>query len=171
MSTVYFPATKTANEWRELAKVDRKRSHDSFERCDTDGFLSQWANDTMAQLYETCADVADNDGHWTFTGLADLDGNLLDAREVETRYGWAWVITTKDGETKWFNPSEARNGERRRTANARKGYMLVDCMVPAVVMMGGSGKGLAGAMSVRPIIRPMRGEVWTVLGEQAYEDF
>lgn len=170
MSNVYFPATRTPAEWRAMSGQGRKTAAESFERCDTDGFASQAANGLMAQLYDLCAEIAENGGCDTFRGLADLDGNLLDAKEVETRYGWAWVITHADGSVSWFNESEAKNGERRRAANARKGYMLVDCMVPAVVMMGGGGNGMAGMFSCRPITRPMRGESWTVLGEIKYEN-
>jgi hypothetical protein len=170
MSNIYFPATKTPAEWREMARGGRKLAVDSFDRCDTDGFASQAANGLMARLYELCAEIAENGGHDTFTGVTDLDGNLLDAKEVEGRFGWVWLIRNPDGTVAWFNESEARNGERRRMANARKGYKLVECMVPAVVMMGGGGTGMAGMFSCTPITRPMNGEAWTVLSEIKYED-
>lgn len=170
MSNVYFPATKTATEWREMARGGRKAAVDSFDRCDTDGFASQAANGLMASLYELCAEVAENEGHWTFQGVADLDGNLLDAKEVEGRFGWVWLIRNADGSVSWFNESEAKNGERRKAANARKGYTFVDCMVPAVVMMGGGGTGMAGMFSCHPIVRPMNDAEWTVLTEIKYED-
>lgn len=170
MSTVYFPGTRTPAEWREAARGGHKAAADSFDRCDTDGFASQAASTLMGRLYDLCAEVAENGGMSTFTGLADLDGNLLNAREVETRYGWAWVINHADGSVSWFNESQAKNGAKRQAANARKGYKLVDCRVPAVVMMGGGGTGMAGMFSCYPITRPQRDAEWVVIGEQAYED-
>ena len=36
--------TSTAAQLREAAAADRQAAYDSFERCDTDGFMSQWAS-------------------------------------------------------------------------------------------------------------------------------
>ena len=39
---------KTAQEYRNEAAELHNRVEESFERCDTDGFLSQWANGISA---------------------------------------------------------------------------------------------------------------------------
>jgi hypothetical protein len=115
-----------------MARDCNRRSQESFERSDTDGFLSQWAADVTAQLYRVCADVAERGGRWEFTVLADAQGNPIEgAREYKTRYGWAW--RTPDGQ--WFNPSKARSQEARDRANLAKGFRFVVVEREAVVMM------------------------------------
>jgi hypothetical protein len=131
-----FPADHTPAEWREMATKARQQSADSFQRCDTDGFLSQWASDQMATRYDRLADIAANGGKSDFQALTDLEGNLMDARYIETRYGWSWAITTQGG-TVWFNESQARNGARRRAAHERKGYRIVTVRCPAVMWNDG----------------------------------
>lgn len=125
MSNVYFPTSKTPEEWRQMARESRQRANESWERSDTDGFMSQWAADKVAQDYDRLATLAENGGKAHFLALTDLDGNLLDAKYVETRYGWSWAVRNPDGTTTWFNESKARSGERRRKAHEAKGYRLV----------------------------------------------
>lgn len=139
---------KTADEWRAMAKASRSRSIESFERCDTDGALSQWGSDMMAQQYRLSAHVAEQDGWWEFRALFDTSGNLLDAREIQTRYGWAWAISTANG-TVWFNQSQARKGERRFAADSKKGYLLGTVKRRAFVKLAG-GSMLAVSAVVVP---------------------
>jgi hypothetical protein len=149
---VYFPADHTPEEWRNMAR-DRYRSADeSFERCDTDGYLSQWASQVTAQLYELCARVAEAGGLWEFTVLADADGTTYDtAREVKTRYGWTWIVPTEHGDV-WFNPSHARNEERRRAADLAKGFQFITVQKRAVVIMAETG----GLWGCTPTVVPQR---------------
>lgn len=56
--------------------------------------------------------------------LYDLEGNLLNARHVETRFGWAWAITNADGSTTWFNESQAKSCTTYRRNNAKKGIYV-----------------------------------------------
>lgn len=139
---------KTADEWRAMAATNRRDAADSFERCDTDGFLSQWGSGMMAQEYRLCAHVAEADGWWEFTALFDTDGNLMDAREVQTRFGYAWAINTPNG-TVWFNESKARKGERRYIADSKKGYVLGTVKRRAYVTLAGGN-----VMCVRAVVLP-----------------
>lgn len=132
MGKVYFPMDKTPEEWREMARNCFRQEQESFERSDTDGFLSQWASSVMGQLYRTLADVAENGGVADFRMLADAEGNIIEgAREVKTRYGWRWV--TPDGV--WFSPSHDSNEERRKAKNLAKGFQFVMVEREAVVTM------------------------------------
>ena len=90
--------THTAEWHRQQAAELRRRSAESFERCDTDGFLSQWANDITARRHELDALIAEQDGTYTFKGirLEQLDGTPVDARMVETRYGMRWRVDSTD---------------------------------------------------------------------------
>lgn len=148
MGKIYFPDKHTPEEWRAMAQECYKREAESFERSDTDGFLSQWASTVTARLYSTLADVAENDGNWTFQVLADADGNVIEgAREVKTRFGWSWVLP--DGS--WFNPSRAQNDEKRQATDLAKGFQFIDVEKPAVVTMAEGG--LWGCY---PVVLPKR---------------
>jgi hypothetical protein len=148
MGKVYFPMDHTPDQWREMARECHQRSAESFERCDTDGFLSQWASTVTGRLYERLATVAESGGRWTFTTLADAAGNVIEgAREVKTRYGWAWV--TPDGQ--WFNPSQASDPDVARARNLAKGFQLVQVERDAVVTLSEGG-----AMGCYPVVLPKR---------------
>lgn len=144
-TSIYFPKSRTAAEWREDAQEY--------------GFMSQGAADAMALLYRLCAEIADNGGKATFVRLADLSGNLLDAKKCETRFGYSWRIVNADGSVSWFGESKAKNGERRRKFAASKGYMLVNIEAEAVVFPSGRSGGYAV---------PARDAEVTVIGEIDY---
>ena len=116
-------AGKTEAEWlAEAAKCYEDRE-DSWQRSDSDGFLSQWANGVMAGRYKHCAKVAAAGGTLVQPALFDLSGNRIEARYVETRYGWTYVWDDEDG-THWFRESMARNPETARRNNAKKGVYM-----------------------------------------------
>lgn len=64
------------------AKDAKRREEESFERCDTDGFLSQWANSMTASLNRRKIEILKNGGYARFDVLV----------HAET----GWVIATKD---------------------------------------------------------------------------
>jgi len=132
-----------AAELRAEATAARRRSAASFDSCDTDGFLSQWAADSMARLYDVQAEILENGGVAEFPALFDLDGTMLDAREVQTRYGWAWAITTADGGTAWFSPSCAQDPARKIATDRRKGYFVGRISAPAWATNSGNGVNMA----------------------------
>lgn len=161
MRNVDFPTDHTPEEWRDMARGCYRSAAESWERSDTDGFLSQWASGKMAQHYNFMADVAEKGGKWDFIALTDLDGNVLDARIVDGKYGPVWCIRQADGSAKWFNESSARKGEARRNAHTKKGYRLVYVRQDAVYVWGeGSGSGL----------QPKRDSEGIVIGEIEYQD-
>lgn len=121
----------SADFYREQAQYYRHAAYESFERCDTDGFLSQDSYRRIADSYDLMARIVENDGYWTFLCLYDLEGNPIEgAKHVETRYGFAWRIETKD-DVKWFNPSKALKEETRVKNNAKKRYFEGFAQYPA----------------------------------------
>jgi len=140
---------KTAAQWREEAQACTRRSGESFDRCDTDGFLSQWADDTTARRYEMYARLAEKDGIWEFPALFNLVGGLVpDAVWIKTKLNkWVWRIGSGEA-VAWFDPSRARSGARRRANDAAKGYQVGTIRARAYVASSGSGRGLSGVMSV-----------------------
>lgn len=127
---------KTAAEWRAEAADCRKRSADSFERCDTDGFLSQWASDTMARRYDECANTAENGGRIFVTALYTLDGEFITADYREGQFGWYFLVPdkfVKQGLARFLSTSSAKKATTRAKNNAKKGVTEGTVSVPAYV--------------------------------------
>lgn len=152
---------QTAEALREQAVRFDREAAESFERCDTDGFLSQWASGISARKARLEADIVEAGGKAEFPALFDADGNLVAARLVDTLYGLSWCLideTNPHGPALgWFNSSKHRDNAKRIAANVRKGYRLGRVMAPARAEIGGSGKGLAGAASCYVYARRMDG--------------
>jgi hypothetical protein len=131
---------RTAEEWKEMASASRRRSYESFDRCDTDGFMSQWASDCVAREYDLKAELAENGGTWTFVQLFDLDGNHVPAEIVEGNWGPVWRLFDQETHetTGWFNESSAQKPETRRANNAKKGFYIGTVSAPARVRSGGN---------------------------------
>lgn len=117
-------------EWHSLADWLRSRSgsserarNESWDRSDTDGFLSQWAHGQMSQRYLGDAAIADQLGLATFPALYDLaTGEPLPTIYVMGGYQrMVWGVCDAWGgrATRWINPSRASTPERQQ-AHYRK---------------------------------------------------
>jgi len=119
-----------AAKYRDEARGNDRDAQESYERCDTDGFLSQWAHGQMADRYYRAADILEAGGCAEFIALFDLEGNLVPAKYIQTRYGWSWALLEVSPDEKiqrivgWFNESRAKNAETARKNNEKKGYRL-----------------------------------------------
>lgn len=132
---------RTADEWAALAaEYDQQardcyqRSAESFDRCDTDGFLSQWASDTTAREYQSKARWARECGYTNMTVLLNLDGTIASTMHREGQYGMYWVLNDDAAARfgkRFLNLSQASTYARKRAANARKGFRLGTARVPA----------------------------------------
>jgi hypothetical protein len=132
----------TAGEHRAAADAFTKAKGESIDRCDTDGALSQWAYGLNAAEHHLAARIAEDGGMAEFAGLFDLEGNLVPAVRVDGRYGWYWKLLDANGRTAGlFNESRAKTADRRRAANARKGYYVGRVRVPARAILAGGGIG------------------------------
>jgi len=85
-------STTTTAALRAEAAQHEQDAADSFERCDTDGFMSQWASGCTAAKKRLQADIQDNGGLAEVPALFDLAGNLVPAKLIDTRFGMAWGI-------------------------------------------------------------------------------
>lgn len=132
-------ARRKAEELRELGRQRDREAADSFDRCDTDGALSQWANGITAEKYRLQADVAENGGMWTFPALFDLEGSLIPARECYGEYGSFWSCLNADGSRtgRTVGESQAQNEKTRLRNNARKGFYVGTVLAPARVVTRG----------------------------------
>jgi hypothetical protein len=139
----------TADEHRAAAAAYSYAKQESYDRCDTDGALSQWAHGLNEGKEHLAAQIADNGGVWEFDGLFDLDGNLVPAKEIETRYGWSWMLLDEAGRCDgWFNESKAKKDETRIRNNAKKGFYVGRVRVPAYAALAGGN-----VCTVMPIVR------------------
>jgi hypothetical protein len=151
-----------ADDLRAQARGNHKSAQESWERSDTDGFVSQWASGITASELLLKADLIESGGSYERDLLFDLQGNLVLAKEIETRFGWAWMILDPDNPKGqalgFFNESQAKNPATKIKNDARKGYYVGRGMVKGYVKIIASGTGLSGAASAYPGILPWRDE-------------
>jgi hypothetical protein len=132
---------------REKAAECHQRAGESFERSDTDGFLSQWASGITARLHEVQAEIARNGGKAQFVALFNLSGERIRARVIRSRYGLCWMLLNdKDEATGEFAPYRPRNP----LTLAKKGYREDLEWAPAAACLDTpkGARGLGGAASV-----------------------
>lgn len=143
--------TTQSDDLRRQAAEHRQNSIDSFERCDTDGFMSQWASDCMARLRDFEADIADNDGRWEFPMLLTLEGEFVPARPISAKYGMCWMILDADGQaTGEFAPYKPK----RASTLANRGFQEGRCLRPARAKLGQGVTPLPYAYPTEPWHQP-----------------
>lgn len=151
--TIDWAAERTDEQWselaqqlRELAEGKQQDAHDSFERCDTDGFMSQWASGLTSRAYSRAASIAENHGWIEVRALFTLDGKFLtlDKRESQN-YGWGWYwnipapIASAAGVKRFINDPKAGSPVRRARTLAKHGVAIGTMLVrPIVKFAGGS---------------------------------
>lgn len=143
----------TADEHRAAAEANAREARDSFDRCDTDGFLSQWASGLTADVHRRQAEIAANGGRATFPALFDLAGNLVAAKLIDTRFGTSWGVLESDDPrsaiTAWIGAFP-----KRATTLERKGYRegTVRASANAKTWAPAGARGLGGATQVQVIV-------------------
>lgn len=89
-----------AGQLRAEAQENFSRARESFERCDTDGFLSQWANNLSGWLKETQADIEDAGGVAEFFDLFEEEtGRRVNAIVVDGKFGRVWLLGSEEEHT------------------------------------------------------------------------
>lgn len=89
----------TAEEYRAKARGNYRKADESFERCDTDGFLSQWALGVKASEYNALADLAEAGWVHDFPALHDeATGRRLDARLVDGKFSRVWLLADDEAD-------------------------------------------------------------------------
>lgn len=158
--------TTTPEALREKAEAARQSARDSWERSDTDGFLSQWSSNLTARKLDMEADLLEAGGTDVFAALYDRHGRRLRARLVDGQWGPTWVVQTSTGGTVWvpdtvtWDEVPAAHGTRYenprfgpRTKATKLGLRRGEEQAPARVEMVGSGTGLGSLHTVRPVVR------------------
>lgn len=145
----------TAAALRDQATQHEADAAESFDRCDTDGFVSQWASGLNAQQARREADIVEAGGVATFGRyvLEDLDGNPVAAKLIDGRYGPCWALTDDAGD---FTGKFISAHPVRESTLARKGYREGRelFVAEAKAKMHGHGTGLASAHTVHVVTAP-----------------
>jgi hypothetical protein len=130
--TEYYKVELSGDEYRAMARQRSERAEESFERCDTDGFLSQWALNSHAEIYRKLAQLADNGGMADVLFLCDLETErILDAKVVQGRFGLCWLIDGSEyGEDR---PRFASYCPARESTLAKRGLKEKYIEVPVVL--------------------------------------
>lgn len=84
--------------WKEKAaqlraemEDNHRRQQESWERSDTDGFLSQAANGAMAHVRSLQISICEREGKAHFVGLWQGERRVK-AKQIETKFGTSWVL-------------------------------------------------------------------------------
>lgn len=118
-----------------------KARQESWERSDTDGFLSQWASGITANEEQLAVEIAENGGAALFPALVRAsDLKRIRAKLIETRYGTRWAVCDEQGQfTGVFLP----HGDNSRKLR-KLGLVIAMEWAPAKATIKGSGTGLSG---------------------------
>ena len=112
---------------REQQAEDRSNRILNCEVEDTDCFRSIHANFVGQEVLKAKIRILEDGGCSDFLALADLDGNLIEAKYITGKYGMCWLLA---------NGSFVGGSEKNL---AKKGYKEVYVSKPAWVTYGEHG--------------------------------
>lgn len=140
--------TMTAQELLEKAAECEAKAAASFERCDTDGFVSQHCHQLTARECRAKAKLAENGGKATFLGLFVREtGERVAAKLINGRFGLCWAFCDEEGTFTGRFLSHSKGTKRSKMF--REGFEVREEEAPAKVVMRGEGTGLSGLATVR----------------------
>jgi hypothetical protein len=115
----------TADEYRAQAAAYRASEQESWDRSDTDGFLSQWALSSLANTALYNAKVVEQ-GFATSYVIFDLAGKPIATGDDQHEGNWGFYYIVRDDADaerlgRFLTPSSAQKNERRIANDAAKG--------------------------------------------------
>ncbi len=127
---------KTPDEYRAQAKQWRRDEQESWDRCDTDGFLSQWAYTRLAQRDNANADTVERGYAYADVLLSLEDGTVVSDETIQGQYGTSWLVNdehvAKHG--RFIHLSLAQNPVREAAHYAKKGVRRVMLRVTDLIV-------------------------------------
>lgn len=135
--------TKTPAEYTAEARTHYAAAEASFERCDTDGFLSQWAHGLSAQLAQLNAELAADGWVANFPALFDGD-RRMDAKLIPGQFGSVWLLSDTE-EARYDRRFVPFAGNGKSRVQKSLGLHEADEMAPAKARITGKGTGLSGS--------------------------
>jgi len=150
----------TANELRESAAEHDRKAAESFDRCDTDGFVSQWAHGLGSQKDRLQAEVEENGGLSSFMGLFNSAGERVKAKMVvvynsykfEHESKWI-VLDASDNAAHWVAIPQNPESPSKQSKMGQLGLHQEWEEAPGKAELSGGGTGLAGAVNVRATVK------------------
>jgi len=144
---------KTPDQWRAAAEQSYRNADESFERSDTDGFLSQWASGCLAAEYLASARLAEQDGLIEVQALFNLDGTIASTHcGYNEQYRRDYWVLNDDAAARYgrrfYNPSGAKKAATRNANDRKKGFTVGKIRVAGYVT-------LAGEVTVHAVTRPV----------------
>lgn len=138
-----------AEQHRAKAAEHIAKAEESWQRSDTDGFLTQWAHGISSQLEMRKADIAERGGKADFLVAFDADGNLVPMKSIDTKYGTRRVTLNEDGRFEKFYSHASGPRSNFTKDGLTEGWVEH----PAVAITAGNGRGLSGNVwiSTKPI--------------------
>jgi len=125
--SIWYREDVSEQEWADYANACEQRVSEIYEDkhriLQDDGYA--FYHEQMASSKRREADLARNHGIDYEVGLVDLEGNLVEAKIVEGKYGSVWRVQVGEG-VEWVNVSQAQKLERRQAFYRSKGYQLAN---------------------------------------------
>jgi len=146
----------TANDYRERGDKSFEKERESFDRCDTDGFVSQWCHNLSGQQDHLQAKILENGGKSTFPGLFHRgSGVRVKAKlvSVYNRFSYShepkWmVLDSNDKAVLWLPALKTR---QKLSKLYKLGFMERDERAPAKAKIAGHGTGFSGLVTCHVI--------------------
>jgi len=142
-----------AEQLRKEVAEHYQKAEESFDRCDTDGFLSQWAHGITAQKKQLQAEIEEAGGKAEFAALFEGE-RRVDARLIHGRYGLVWILSDEEEDRfgRKFIPFDDSHRDPteytwvRSRSHVQLGLRLHQEMewAPAKAVIKGEGTGLSG---------------------------
>lgn len=156
-----IPDPEAVKRHQEQSILAQERKMKSIENSDTDGFMSQWANGLTSEKERLEAEVAKNNGFSTFHVLFDLEGNIIPARQIDTKFGVSWAEYSDPYDMyskftgKFINESKSFNKKTQEAYLRKRGYTLGLIKAPAKVDMRGANRTSVRACVLRAGKNPL----------------
>jgi hypothetical protein len=130
-NSIWYQDEVPVEEWEKLAvqlerDIVRVQADEDRLRAEAQSIddLPVYHNGLIRQIRRELEIVRNQGLDWEM-GLVDLDGNLVNAKIVNGKFGEVWRIEKEDGSVSWVNVSVAEKLSRKQAFYASKGYELV----------------------------------------------
>ena len=140
-----------ASKYREAANAAYEAEFESFDRCDTDGCVSQFAHNLMGRLNDTLARLEEDGKVSKFIGLYEGDRRVK-AKMGYGQYGSYWLL--HDDEERLIASRGKRflpTGSRSRVLK-NLGLFEREELAPAWATLDSNGTGLGGLASCKVVV-------------------
>jgi hypothetical protein len=138
------PKTNDGDKYRLSSSKHHQNAQDSFDHCDTDGFVSQYCSGLNGQLDHWKALLADRGGMVVVPVIIDLaTDQIIGVRTVDGKFGTS-IPCQKDGKTLWIKPY-AKRESTYTNKGVRQAFMHCYAFCK---FSGGGGYGFSGLGSV-----------------------